>query len=332
MRFLVLQFLGLGLLVVLLSCQKEKDSPLAYKKEFVSPPGRNPSTPAGEILGQMLFFDSNLSGSKRQSCASCHSPQQYFTDRQAVSPSHLGKVTGFRNTPSILYAGYKKELFWDGGVANLESLPAGPLTSKHEMGGAIPNILAYLRSKAMYRQQFKAAFGTDSISSALMMRALAQYVRRQNPFRSRYDAWQLGAYTPTKDEVKGYLVYQDRCQMCHTEGLFTNFDYANVGLDTIIPTDVEQKIKWGRMRITSKPIDYKSYTVPTLRNTAKTAPYFHDGRQKTLEEVIDFYSEGVVQSNETDFRVENKPKLSRTQKRQLRAFLEMLTDTVITLH
>jgi len=308
------------------SCQTTTQS-VPYANSLAKVSKENPSTTAGVQLGRLLFFDNRLSANGKQSCASCHNPNNNFQDNLTVSPAHNGLVKGLRNTPSILYMAYKSEFFWDGGGKSLESMTSGPLLSPSEMGVDLPKALAEIRKSPAVRDLCFLAFGSDSLNSQKLTRALAQYMRTLAPFASKYDAYKSNRYTFSPAEAKGYAIFKENCAKCHNEPLFTNLDYSNIGLDTLPADNRDFRSLYGRMRVTNDPRDYKAYATPSLRNVIKTAPYFHDGRTKTIQEVIEFYDKGGLNSPNTDRRVSFPLNLSTSDKQNLIAFLNTLTDT-----
>jgi len=320
--------IGLILLFCISSCERDVKK-LPYPNELAKISKSNPSSTAGIALGRMLFNEVALSANGKQSCASCHNPTNYFQDNTAVSAAHTGLVNGLRSTPSILYMAYKSEFFWDGGGENLESMTAGPLLSPNEMGVNLKKALAIIRKKPAIKELCFVAFGNDSLTSQRLMRSLAQYMRTLAPFASRYDAHEAGKYTFTASEEKGYVIFKENCRKCHNEPLFTNNDYSNIGLDTLPPDTRDLKSLFGRMRVTGNPQDYKAYSTPILRNVMKTAPYFHNGSAKTIEEVIEFYDRGGLPSPTTDPRVSFKLELTKLDKFNLITFLHTLTDTTV---
>jgi cytochrome c peroxidase len=295
-------------------------------------PAHNPSTEAGVALGRQLFFDPALSGNNRLACASCHQPARAFTDGQALSQLGASGRPLKRNVPTLANLAWAEGLFWDGGAKNLESLVFGPLRHPDELAQDLAALPAELARNPTYPPQFAQAFGTDSITLALLARALAQYQRSLLSFNSRYDAWQAGRIQINDLEMNGWKVFNQHCSGCHPPPRFTDDRYHNTGLDTAFTPDHEG-IYLGRERITGQPADRGRFKTPTLRNLARTAPYFHDGRAATLPQVLAHYHTGVRLSPTLDSLLRpgpGKPRpglaLSLADREALLAFLATLND------
>jgi cytochrome c peroxidase len=152
-----------------------------------------------------------------------------------------------------------------------------------------------------------------------MFYALAQFIGNLQSFNSKYDKVRQRKSIFYEDENSGYILFKNHCQSCHTEPLFTNFEYANNGIDSIY---VDQ----GRFLITQNPSDIGKFKIPSLRNIALTFPYMHDGRFSTLEKVIEHYTENISPVSNVDIRLKNTIKLNAKEKQELLAFLNTLTD------
>ncbi len=301
-------------------------------------PARNPLTKEGVKLGKMLFFDPVLSGNNQISCATCHQPSRAFTDGLALSDQGESGKPLHRNAPSLVNLAWHKGLFWDGGASDLESLVFGPLTHPDEMGQDLHALVQELNEKAVYRKMFKSAFGEDTIYSALVGRALAQYIRTLISANSRYDQFvrnEPGANFSGM-ELKGMETFEQKCGSCHPFGkgnnnFFTDHQYHNNGLDSTFPNESEG-IFQGRFRITRDSTDMGKFKTPTLRNIALTAPYMHNGRFATLEEVLDHYDSKMEYSSTLDsifYEDEGRAGISLTEaeKEAIIAFLHTLTNT-----
>ena len=301
-------------------------------------PVRNPVTKEGVSLGEMLFYDPVLSGNNQLSCATCHQPARAFTDGLALSERGISGKSLHRNVPSLANLAWHNGLFWDGGASDLESLVFGPLTHADEMGQDLHALVQELNEKAVYRDMFKKAFGNDTIYSALVARALAQYLRTLISANSRYD--QFIRNEPDANfstiELKGMKIFDQKCGSCHQFGtgkndFFTDHQYHNNGLDSTFSSSLEG-IFQARFRITRDSADMGKFKTPSLRNVALTAPYMHDGRFATLEEVLDHYDHKMIYSTTLDsvFQKENNSvgiSLTKDKKEAIIAFLHTLTDT-----
>ena len=328
----------LVLLVLILSCGSEV-APTPPEFAAIIYPEGNPTTPAGRTLGERLFFDPALSADGTVSCGTCHQPALAFSDGRAVSVG-VGGLVGTRNTPGLANVGYLHQpLFWDGRADNLETQAMHPIGTAHEMGGNWPEVIERLREEVSYREAFREAFGTEIIDSTRVGRALAQYQRTLVSRDSKYDRVQRGAATYSELEALGQAIFFDagddprgqyaglpkgECAHCHTPPHFTNQRYQNNGLDEA--TDLSAFRDAGRGAITGQVYDNGRFRTPGLRNVALTAPYMHDGRLVTLEEVVEHYNSGGHYAENRSANI--RPLgLDDRQRTALVAFLHTLTDT-----
>lgn len=293
-------------------------------------PDRNVMSKEGVALGKKLFFDPNLSVNGKVSCATCHAPDLAFTDGASLASHGVSGSKLHRSAPAIFNLAWQEEgLFWDGGAHDLESLNFGPLTHKDEMGADLDELISYLENNEGYRNQFALVFEEDQIQSAQVTRAISQYVRTLISQDSKYDRWKKAEDSFTHLELRGYQIYQQNCSSCHQEGLFTDGSFHNNGLDKEYPNPPElEGLFQGRFRITSNPEDMGAYKTPTLRNISFTAPYMHDGRFQTLEEVLDQYQNGVQVNETLAPQLANGISLNQEERGALLAFLATLTDSL----
>ncbi|CAH1000570.1 Cytochrome c551 peroxidase [Neolewinella maritima] len=331
---------GLSIVLALLLCygcdRKEADTPPDFAAILY--PDDNASTPEGVDLGERLFFDPLLSADGTVSCASCHQPALAFSDGKPLSVGIDGLV-GFRNTPSLTNVGYLHQpLFWDGRATNLEAQALHPVGTAHEMAGSWPVVIDALRSRPTYVTAFREAFGDVPIDSTLVGRALAQYQRTLVSMNSTYDRVRQGEAQYTEQEALGHAIFFDlgddpggpfaglvrgECAHCHTPPHFTNQRYANNGLDEAV--DLDDFTDKGRGAINGQRYDNGRFRTPGLRNVALTAPYMHDGRFGSLQEVVAHYNSGGEYAENKSANV--RPLgLSVPQQAALVAFLETLTD------
>lgn len=336
---------------VLPSCeavgQDEKASaPLIYDPPAFADilyPEDNPTTEAGLAVGRRLFFDPILSADSTISCQSCHLPALAFTDGKPVSIGIKGRK-GRRNSPSLANIGYRYAgMFWDGRADDLESQALHPVADPNEMGGDWPSIIAKLRKHPLYAPDLVAAFALQSprdISPDHVGKALAQYQRSLISYNSKYDKMKRNEAVFSPEEERGRAIFFDEadigtgeyaslpvgeCAHCHTAPHFANQRFFNNGLDEA-PTLTEFK-DLGRGGITKNKYENGLFRVPSLRNVALTAPYMHDGRFQTLEEVIDHYNSGGHYAENRSPNV--RPLgLSEQNKSDLIAFLNTLTDSL----
>jgi cytochrome c peroxidase len=294
-------------------------------------PANNPQTVEGVSLGRKLFFDPILSGDGTLACASCHSPTFSFTDSNQFSTG-ITMQQGDRNSMAIINAAWNwnGKFFWDGRANSLENQALDPVVNPIEMNNTWPNALASLQADANYPTLFKAAFGTSTIDSTLVTKALAQFERTLISANSPFDQFLLGQTSLSSAELSGFSIYMDEnggdCFHCHGQAnqpLWTDNDFHNNGLDATFLDN-------GLGSITGNSADNGKFKTPSLRNLAYTAPYMHDGRFETLDEVIDHYSERLVSSSTIDpllkYIGQGGVQLTPSEKSDLKAFLLSLSE------
>jgi cytochrome c peroxidase len=283
-------------------------------------------TPTVVALGEKLFFDGRLSGDGTVSCATCHNPARAFTDGRPVSIGINGRA-GQRNAPTLLNALYNRSQFWDGRVNTLEQQAALPITNPFEMGSSsVGDAVARIASDRDYQARFIQAFGRDANERDLV-RAIAAYERTLVSFDSPFDHFIAGDKGAISDSAKrGWELFNTkaRCNLCHAltdkrrdVTVFTDNDFHNIGIGILrhrvrpLAQQAERDLAQGRLQdidaaaiagemsvlgrflITKKQSDIASFKTPDLRNVLVTAPYFHDGSQQTLWDVIDHYNKGA---------------------------------------
>jgi cytochrome c peroxidase len=332
MRFLLL-FLPVILLAACHDLPTDTPPPAPTPFVFVSPdgfppfvePADNKTTLEGIALGRKLFYDPILSGNNTQACADCHRQENAFTDPRQFSVGIDG-IAGTRNSMSLVNIAWQHRLFWDGRVHGLEAQALRPIQDPIEMHEDLNNAVAELQAIPAYREMFLRAFGTEKVDSTLIAKALAQFERTMISFNSRYDRWVLGQDTLSKDEQKGMQLFLDDatggCAQCHSFGaIFSDFIFRNNGLDSI-PTDV------GNYAVTGLPVDIGAFKTSSMRNVEYTAPYMHDGRFATLEEVLEFYNTGFHLGPHTDQAMFNlvRGRLSPKDKSDIIKFLKTLSQ------
>lgn len=301
-------------------------------------PADNPMTQDGVELGRFLFYDPILSADSTMSCGSCHAPDLSFTDEKAVSVGIDG-IAGTRSSMSLLNIGYNfKGLFWDGRVMTLEEQALLPVEDPIELHNSWINVIGKLKESALYREMFRKAFGISSSSEMtkeLAAKAIAQFERSLiSSGKSTYDKERMFEVIFSDEEEEGFNLFFDvdipglpdgQCFHCHADPLMTNNEYFNNGLDSVASLeDFQDK---GRFLATGKFFDQGKFRTPTLRNIQYTAPYMHDGRFETLEEVIDFYNEGGHGMMNEDENIRAPFGLTESHKKSLLAFIETLRDT-----
>ncbi|MBL4592650.1 MAG: cytochrome-c peroxidase [Flavobacteriales bacterium] len=307
--------------------------PQIFSQNILAPfiPSNNPQTIEGVALGRKLFFDPILSGDGTQACADCHSPEFSFTDSNQFSTG-ITMQQGNRNSMAVFNVAWNwnGKFFWDGRANSLEAQALGPVVNPIEMNNTWPNAVASLQADPNYPSLFNTAFGTSTIDSNLVAMAIAQFERTLISANSRFDQFLLGQIALTPQELNGFNLFMDEnggdCFHCHggaNNPLWTDNDFHNNGLDATFTDN-------GRGIVTGNPADNGKFKSPSLRNLAYTAPYMHDGRFATLDEVLDHYSIGLVNSPTIDplmkFVGQGGVQLTPSEKADLKAFLLSLTD------
>ena len=292
-------------------------------------PSDNPLTVEGVALGRKLFYDKILSGNNTQSCASCHNQSLSFTDNGTRFSTGITGAIGTRNAQPLINLGYNLHYFWDGRSATLEEQALGPVPNPIEMHLSWVDAAAKLNANTTYSDEFKKAFGTTIIDSSHVVKALAQFMRTMISYNSRLDKRLRNEQSLTPAQSNGYVIFNTEkgdCFHCHSIDagrLMTDNQFHNNGLDSVF-TDL------GRAAITGNQNDNGKFLTPTLRNIALTAPYMHDGRFQTLEQVIEHYNSGGKASPTVDplmKHVGTGLNLTTQEKSDLLAFLHALTDS-----
>lgn len=293
-------------------------------------------------LGKQLFYDNRLSRSGRLSCAGCHQPQRMFTDGlpKAANRIHGGSLP--RNTPTLLYAALQRDLFYDHRSATLEDQVNEVMANRDEFDYQAQTIARQLGTGDSYRQAFRNAFGTDTISGYEVRNALAAYLRTLNPFNSRFDAYVKGNNKAMNaEELAGFNLFagKAKCATCHFIPLFngtvppsfTKSESEIIGVPqhpvwqgATIDPDVG-RYKWNRL----EELKF-AFKTPTVRNSAATAPYMHNGVYKTLDDVVTFYTKGGGAGIGINLPFQTLPfdslQLDAKEQRAITAFLHTLTD------
>jgi len=283
-------------------------------------PEDNPMTPAKVALGRKLFFDKRLSGDGLRSCYSCHVCDFGLTDGQPTATGAFGrKLT--RSSPTLWNVGYHTELYWDGRSPSLEEQALAAWQGGN-MGAKPDEVVAMLNGITGYHDQFVEVFGTVATPDNVVM-AIAAYERTlfcgTTPF-DRFGQGETGALSESAQ--RGWAVWREKagCGSCHAGNLFTDQRYHNVGIgmDKAEPDP-------GRMKVTQDEADMGAFKTPTLRDIAKSAPYFHDGSVATLEEAVDLMLGGGLPNPHLDAEDLGKVSRSPDEKRDLVEFLRSLS-------
>ncbi len=307
--------------------------PYTLNKYLPAPsiPADNPMTEEGVELGRKLFYEKLLSGDNTESCSSCHLQDHAFGDENSFSIGIDG-LQGGRSAMPIWNMAWNSgnKFFWDGRADGIEGQALQPVINPIEMHAVWPNVVDKLQAHNDYPSLFKKAFGTDIIDSNLVVKAIAQFERTLISGNSKFDKYLKGEAQLTPSELNGYNIFMDEaggdCFHCHGDAvnpLWTDNRFHNNGLDAT-HTDL------GLGAVTGDPNDNGKFKTPSLRNLAYTAPYMHDSRFATLDEVINFYSVELKYSSTIDPLMKNVSvggvQLNPQDRIDLKAFLLTLTD------
>ena len=308
-------------------CGTPKPINLSYPTSFPDPynPLDNPITEEGVNLGRHLFYDPILSSDNTISCASCHKQEYAFGDNTQYSFG-VNQSIGDRNAPTIINAAFQSHFDWDGKNISLEDQAQRPIFNDIELhNNNWSEVIYRLQISSIYPDLFCEAFGDELIDSIKVLNAIAQFERTLVSVDSKFDQWLRGEVAFTESEIDGFNIYSTErgdCFHCHPIGLFTDNSFHNNGLDA-------EFIDLGRYNVTSNPLDQGAFKSPTLRNIEYSAPYMHDGRFGTLDEVIDFYNFGGYDSPTVDPLMKYIGVgllLTSQEKMNLKAFLLTLSD------
>jgi cytochrome c peroxidase len=301
------------------------EPPLGIDSKLTDLP--EPPTPERVRLGRWLFYDKRISADGSVSCATCHKPENAFSEDTPVSTGIRGQKGG-RKAPSFVNLAWTlyPHFFWDGRAKSLEEQALGPIANPVEMGNthdAMVNSLGKIRAYAGY---FRQAFGEDAITKERVAKAIADYERTRMSGNSPWDRWQKKRdKTAVSDQVKkGHDLFffgKASCNQCHLGQNFTDNSFHNlgVGFDPVAKKFADT----GRFVVTNSESDRGAFKTPTLRDVSKHAPYMHDGSLKTLKEVVEFYNRGGNKNLTLDPKI--KPlNLTADEVDALVAFMESL--------
>lgn len=339
--------------VALFSCKEDKvPDPTPYAFDIASgypqplQPVDNITTEQGVELGRRLFYDTRLSANNAMSCGTCHKQEFAFTDQNQFSTGINGQV-GNRNSMSLVNLAFNQNqhFFWDGRAATIEKQVFEPVRNPIEMASNWTAVVQKIKAEEIYPPMFEKAFGSEDIDSSKISNAIAQFLRTIVSFNSRFDKWARGEGQLTAQEQNGLNLIQSQtkgdCFHCHNSAdkLFSRYGHTNNGLDPQSAWS-NPNFDFGHYNVTGNNSDKAKFKVPTLRNVMLTAPYMHDGRFATMEDVlINHYLTGGQVSETIDPLMEyspqimpNNPGLNLTPQdvQDIIAFLHTLTDTELT--
>jgi cytochrome c peroxidase len=287
----------------------------------------NYPTNYGVELGRKLFYDARLSKDNTISCAFCHEQSSAFTHHGHDFSHGINNLLGTRNAPSIQNMAFQSEYFYDGASNSIEMLSIVPIHNPVEMDETLLGIAEKLKQDSEYLQLFGKAFKNKQISSANILKALAQFMTIMISADSKYDKYvrnETGGALNSQ-ELVGLHLFQNNCASCHATDIFTDNSFRNNGL---LPNPNLNDL--GRETVTGFSNDRYKFKVPSLRNVALTAPYMHDGRFGSLQSVLNFYSNNVQNTQNLDPLLQKHPTLgiplNQIEKEAIIAFLKTLTD------
>jgi len=322
-------------LLAAFSCQKtQEETPIEAAIIFEKPAhfpnlvydfSKNPITKDGFKLGKALFYEGDLSSNGMIACGSCHIQSHAFSHHGHDVSHGVGDRLGSRNAPAIQNLAWQPIFFWDGGVHDLDLFSIDPIENPVEMNENFANVLEKIRKKAPYPELFRKAYGSPEITTERFLKALSQFMLMAVSANSKYDKFVRKEVSLEKNELEGMQIFKQKCASCHQGELFTDFSFRNTGLQTAF-----RKPDFGRYLVTLNETDRYKFKVPSLRNIAVTAPYMHDGRFYTLDEVLEHYNSQVKDLPNLDTLLKQNAilgiALSADEKQKLIAFLNTLTD------
>lgn len=307
------------------------------KAHFAPNYNQKPST-AQIKLGEELFFDPILSGDNKVSCATCHIPNQAYADHKIKAVEGVKS----RNTPTLLNSAFQNVQFLDGRVTYLEDQAKSVINNKDEMHGSFANALDKIKNNTSYQKKFKKVFVSEKeITEQNLLKSLASYVRSLSKLNSKFDNYLRGKVQLTQSEKNGFNLYMGKakCATCHffplfngsvpplyneTESEVLGVPSQNTTQNATIDSDL------GEFLITKAPLKKHAFKTPTVRNSAITFPYMHNGVYQTLEEVLDFYNRGggsgIGINAENQTLPTDKLNLTKSEIKNLTNFIKTLNN------
>lgn len=323
----------------------EIDSGVQYNEwaPLPTPPiweNTDPTTKAKIALGKMLFFEPRLSASKQISCSSCHDPDMHWTDgrKKAIGDGHS---QGRRHSPSIQNVWAQKTLFWDGRTATLKDQARSPIEDPAEMNTPMPVAVHQINQIQGYRIHIRKAFGSDSLQAQQLQEALAVFETSISSNITRFDNFLKGRYRALSDQqIWGMHLFRTkaRCFNCHNGPFFQDGEFHNLGFSNFGKSNADL----GRYEITHKKEDLGAFKTPSLRDAARTFPWFHDGRFSDLSMLLNQYTAGMPQPKATVHITGDSPSpkqspllkplnINLSEREAIIRFLEALSAQPITV-
>lgn len=272
-------------------------------------------------LGRVLFYDPILSKNNTISCASCHSSFNAFAHTDHALSHGIFDSIGKRNAPALFNLAWQTNFMWDGAINHIDMQALAPISDKKEMAESLENVIKKLNSSPIYPKLFQKAYGDTTATSQKLLKAIALFQLSILSYRSKYDQVISKKDSFSIQEYNGYKLFKRHCNSCHAEPLFSNYQFANNGLS------INKSLNdFGKGAITKQARDSLLFKIPSLRNLSYTYPYMHDGRFNRLSEVINHYTNGIVQHKNSSEELKKPINLSANEKVDLISFLLTLND------
>ncbi len=281
----------------------------------------NPLTEESFLLGRKLFYDGRLSLDGHFPCSSCHQQVAAFTTYEHDRSHGYNHSHTLRNAPGLANLAWYPVYKWDGSASTIEAISLAHITAPDEMAETMNGIIAKLKNDTAYQPLFQAAYGSPQVTQDGILKALSQFVVNLVSANSKYDKVKRGEASFTAQEQNGYTVFQNKCNTCHTEPLFTDFSFRNVGfeMDPFLND-------FGRMRVTGDAKDSLKFRVPSLRNVDLTSYYLHDGRLSAMRMMLEHYRSGINAGPTLDPLLTNGISLTDSEENDIISFLRTLSD------
>ena len=300
-------------------------SPLDKLKASYSRPSEVPSPQGNEItpprveLGKLLFFDPRLSGSKVMSCATCHNPSLGWEDGLPKGKGHNHKTLA-RKTPTVLNLAWTPRLFWDGRATSLEEQALGPIASADEMNLPLKDAEKAFQKIEGYKPYFEKAYPGEPVNKDTIAKALAVFQRTLVSAEAPFDKWLNGDEKAiSKQAIAGFEVFNGKakCVSCHSGWNFTDHSFHDIGVKT------SDKGRGKLLPLKSMQFAFKT---PGLRNIDQRGPYMHNGSEKNLMDVVEFYDRGGDVKRPSLSPLISKLNLTQQEKKNLVIFMRTLTS------
>lgn len=276
-------------------------------------------------LGKKLFYEGKLSRNNTISCGFCHIQSAAFTHHGHPVSHGIDERIGIRNAPPIQNLAFLKRFMWDGVIHDLNEQGISPITAFEEMDSNFTEVIQKLNADEQYKTMFRNAYGDSEINATRILESLGQFMATVISADSKFDKFMNGTVNLSNSEESGRILFEQRCNVCHSGALQTNESFRNTG-----HYYNAQYADGGLFRVTLDSADFMKFRVPSLRNVELTAPYMHDGRFYSLEAVLNFYSEGVEDNPNLDSVLRQNGTvgipMTSQEKQDIIAFLKTLTD------